>query len=135
MQVGRMLTFRYVNVFSTSRGVQLRYYTTPGRFSAGWKWFGIPTSLGIACIALVKLQRTLREANKGDGDKSEATNTWQVEFVIFRSSNKGTTSLACSVPTTPNASSVSHVGCTSAARDTNMAAEARTWALCVGLWL
>ncbi|KAL5477073.1 hypothetical protein EMCRGX_G023815 [Ephydatia muelleri] len=64
--------------YSSSRvpvGLVSRRYYAPRSLSAGWKWFGIPTSLGVACIALVKLQRTLR--GSANGDKLEESSTWQ----------------------------------------------------------
>lgn len=61
-----------------SHGLAQRRYYAAGSLSAGWRWFGIPTSLGVACIALVKLQRTLRESAKEDKE----SNTWQLS--LFR---------------------------------------------------
>lgn len=118
--------------FPPIRLVSRRYYA-PRSLSAGWKWFGIPTSLGVACIALVKLQRTLR--GSANGDKLEESSTWQVGHGFTVYMFRQAPSTAFFVPTTLNSRAVSYVGRSSTSRDTNMAAKASSWLLRVGLRL
>jgi len=42
----------------------------------GWQWFGIPAGLGITCLALLQLTRTVRRERRHASSKEPET--WQV---------------------------------------------------------
>ena len=42
----------------------------------GWRWFGIPAGLGITCLGLLQLTRTIRRERKYAS--SREPETWQV---------------------------------------------------------
>ena len=63
-----------------------RGYASQGREEGsrgvrGLRWFGIPVGLGIACLAALQLQRTLRRERRGGGREEGGerdTSSWQV---------------------------------------------------------
>lgn len=42
------------------------------------RWFGIPVGLGIACLAALQLQRTVRRERRGSVQDKDHQTSWQV---------------------------------------------------------
>lgn len=82
VQVGQLCCF------STRRGVRVEGLSTPSTEGVGvgqsgrgdeksnWKWFGIPWTLGVACLAALQFIRTLRRERRLNADGDPVT--WQV---------------------------------------------------------
>lgn len=49
-----------------------------GGWRGRWKWFGIPLSAGLACLAMLQLERTLRREARRERRWEGVEDTWQV---------------------------------------------------------